>query len=379
MFGYRRASFRRAAALLASIRDEPGNVKAIYELQELLIAEVTLAEGRVRESKALAKADRARRSSFEARARGHRLSIYYWKAFGDAIAFLHCDRFALKHLYYNTHNLGVRQDAGFISGSAGFEQELKALKGLLDIGIPSVLCDLTNTIRYGDVSILVGNDPVVVEVKSSRTRDRRRSRQLQKLKMLSEFYKTDVSHGLRGLDTVHRVEIGSEARSFEGEFNECIEAAYERGYAVDAPEPGVRYLAIRGDVELDDVFGEVDLEEPWLFSLNEAKRERAWAPYYPFTLLIRSERALYDFLLGRLFLIVVLDVAVIKDQVRGMGWSVEVETEADYAVQASRNGGQERAGLGTNALARVAFEALSLRWVVEEGIRGLEDPVGLND
>ena len=225
--------------------------------------------------------------------------------------------------------------------------------------------------------LLVGDDPVVVEVKSSGTRDRRRSRQARKLKTLNEFYKTDVSHGLRGLPTVRRVETRSEARSFEDEFNECIEAAYERGYAVNAPEPGVRYLAIWGDVELADVFGEVDLDEPWLFSLNEAKRERAWAPYYPCTLLIRSERALYDFLLGRLFLMVVLDVAVMKDLVRAMGWKVKVDAEADYPLQATRNGGEEKAGLARNALARVAFEALSLKWVVEEGIGGFEDVVDL--
>ena len=373
MFGYRRASFRRAVALLASIRDEPGNVEAIYELQKLLIAEVTLAEGRVRDSKGLAKNDAMRRSRFEARARAHRQSIYYWKAFGDAIAFLHCDRFALKHVYYNTDNLGVKQDGGFISGAAGFEQELEALRGVLDAGIPGVLCDLTNTIRYGDVCLLAGNDPVVVEVKSSATRDRRRSRQIRRLKTLREFYENDIAHGLRGLGTVFRVETRSEPRSFEHEFNACIEAAYERGYAVIGPEPGVRYVAVTGDVEEGKVFREVDLEEPWLFSLNEAKMERGWSPYYPFALLIRSERALYDFLLGRLLLFVVLDVAVMKELAQSMGWTtVEVDAEADYSLQVARNRGKEKAGLAKSALARAAFEAVSLRWLVEEGLGGFE-------
>ena len=115
------------------------------------------------------------------------------------------------------------------------------------------------------------------------------------------------------------------------------------------------------------------LTEPWLFSLNEAKRNRAWSPYYPFTLLIQSERALYDFMLGRLFVMVLLDVAVIKDLVRMLGWLPKVDVESDYPLWASRDGGEEQAGLSRHVLARAAMEALSLKWVVEEGIRGFED------
>ena len=372
VFGYRRSSYRRAAGMLAVLRADPGNAETLYELQELLIAEITLAEGRVRDSKALAGSDAGRRSHFERRARAHQRSIYAWKAFGDAIAFLHCDRFALKHVYYNTHNLGARQDAGFISGSAGFAREFDVLRELLDAGIPSVLCDLTNTSRYGDVCVLAQDDPVLVEVKSSGTRDRRRARQAKRLKTLQEFYRSDVSRGLRGLPVVHRVAVGSEAVSLEDEFNACIEAAYRDGHAARTPEPGVRYVAIREAVDPAEAFRGLAMAEPWAFALNEAKRECAWAPHYPFTLLIRSERALYDFLLGRLLLYVLLDVAVVKDLARGLGWAAEFDAEADYPLQAWRGDG-ETVRLARGALARAAFEALSLKWVVEAGIGGFDD------
>ena len=362
--------------MLSTLRNQQADVTTLFDLQKLLIAEVTLAEGRVRENKALAEVECGKRSRyFKTRVEAHRQSIYYWKAFGDAIAFLYCDRFALKHVYYNTHNVNIRQDGGFISGSAGHEQELEALRRLLDSGCPCVLCDLTNTIRYGDICVLVGDDPTIIEVKSSGTRDRRRTRQLRKMRTLQEFYETDVSHGLRGFSTVHRVATRSGPRSFEVEFNQCIDESYERGYALKSPEPGVCYVATSGDVRLEDVFEQVNLAEPWLFSLNEAKRNRAWAPYYPFTLLIRSERALYDFMLGRLFVMVLLDVAVMKGLVRAMGWTPKFDVESDYPLQASRNGGEEQAELSGHVLARAAMEALSLRWVFEEGIRGLEDGV----
>lgn len=375
MFGYRRASFGKAAAMLSTIRKQPGDVRTLFHLQELLIAEIKLAERRVRENKALAKAEGGEKSEFfETRAQAHRQSIYYWKAFGDAVAFLYCDRFALKHLYYNTHNLNVRQDGGFISGSEGFEQEFIALQKLLETGCPAVLCDLTNTIRYGDICVLIGDDPIVIEVKSSNSKDQRQARQKRNIQTLRQFYETDISHGLRGCSTVHRVPVQSAPKSFDEALNQCIAESYREGYALKSPEPGVCYVSISRKVEVKDVLEQANLVDPWIFNLNEVKRERAWSPYYPFTLLIQSEQALYNFIMGRLFLVVLLDMAVMKDLVRSMGWTPKLDMGSPYPLWATRNGAsEEQAGISEHLLARAAIEALSLRWVVEEGIRGFED------
>ena len=375
MFGYRRASFGKAVAMLSTIRNHPHDLKTLLRLQELLIAEIMLAEERVKENKGFAKAERGEKSAYiEKRAQAHRQSIYYWKAFGDAIAFLYNDRFALKHVYYNTHNLNVRQDAGFISGAKGFEQEFIILKTLLDRGCPGVLCELTNTIRYGDICLLIDNDPKVIEVKSSKTKDRRQARQKRKMQTLREFYETDISHGLRGLPTVHRLSVKNSPKSFEAELNQCIDESYKEGYALKSPEPGVCYVAISRKVEVKDVFEQVNLVEPWVFSLTGAKMNRDWSPYYPFTLLIRSEHALYDFMMGRLHLIVFLDVAVMKDLIRSKGWTPRLEEGSPYPLWAIKNGAnEEQAGFSQHFLARAAMETVSLRWVVEEGIRGFED------
>ena len=378
MFGYRRGSFHKAVAMLSTIRKQPHDLKTLFCLQELLISEIVLAEGRVQENKALANKERGKKSVyFETRAQAHRQSIYYWKAFGDAIAFLYSDRFALKHVYYNTHNMKVRQDGGFISGSEGFEQELVTLRRLLDAGYACVLCDLTNTIRYGDICILIETDPIIIEVKSSKTRNRRQTRQMRNIRTLRQFYETDISHGLRGFSTSHRVAMRSVPKSFDTEFNQCIDESYREGYALKSPEPGVCYVAVSGDVKVKDIFEQINLVEPWLFTLNEMKTNRAWSPYYPFTLLIRSEHALYDFIIGRLFLMVLLDVAVMKELVHAMDWTPKLNMESDYPLWASKNGGEEQARISKHLLARTALEGLSLKWVVEEGIRAFEDSTHL--
>ena len=140
MIGYRRNSFHKAAAMLLTIRNELTDLKTLFSLQKLLITEITLAEQRVQENKARSNSERGKQSAYyKRRAQAYRQSIYYWKAFGDAIAFIYCDRFALKHVYYNTHNTNAKQDGGFISGSTGFEQEFDTLQNLLDRGIPCVL------------------------------------------------------------------------------------------------------------------------------------------------------------------------------------------------------------------------------------------------
>ena len=132
MVGYRRHSFNQALGMLSAIRSDPTDLTSLRGLQELLISEITLAERRVRDNKERARiAHDSKPEHFSARAKSLQNAIYYWKMFGDAVAFTYVDRFALKHVHYNVHNLRSKQNAGFLSGSAGFEREVEVLRGLL--------------------------------------------------------------------------------------------------------------------------------------------------------------------------------------------------------------------------------------------------------
>ena len=287
--------------MLSAIRANRDDLEALLCLQELLISEITMAEERVHDNKERARIDHeGKRQFFNRRAKSLQESIFHWKMFGDAVAFLYIDRFALKHVYYNTHNPNPKQDAGFIRGSVGFEREVEGVRYLLDAGCPCLLTDLTNTIRYGDICVLHGPDPILIEVKSSKVKDRRLGRQRKNLKILSEFYRTDELDGLRGFPRLRRTAIRIECKTFESEFNQCIHAAYDKGHALISPEDGVYYVAVVGSgTPISNVFQQVKAREPWVFVLNALKSDQMWAPYYPFTLLIETGRALYDFILGR--------------------------------------------------------------------------------
>ena len=374
MFGYRRNAFKKAVALLSAIRHDPRDLQALLGLQDLLISEIVLAEGRIREYRERATVENdGRPEYYHTRLQSLRKTIYYWKMFGDAIAFLYVDRLALKHVFYNTHNMNPKQSSGFISGSVGFSRETEILNSLIKCGCPCILTDLTNTIRYGDICLLDAPDPYLIEVKSSRTKDRRRNRQRDKLQELGEFYQTDSLAGLRGFPIVHRVATHTKYVVHCEEFNKCIYHAYDGGHAIVSPEEGVYYIAIvETKTSIMDIFQQVQPNSPWVIYLNSMKSDENWAPYSPFTLLIESGSALYDFLLGRLHLIVLLDTAVMEKRIVEMGYSPRVNMEDEYPVRIQMAGAQDEVRIARHLLLRAALEALSLKWILRSAIAGFE-------
>ena len=374
MFGYRRHAFKRAVSFLSTIRHDRVDLEALKGLQNLLVSEITLAESRIRECRDETRVISARRPEYyHCRIRSLQKTIYYWKTFGDAIAFLYLDRFALKHVFYNTHNVNPKQSPGFISGSAGFFQEAETLDNLISCGFPCVLTDLTNTIRYGDICLLTESDPVLLEVKSSETRDRRRSRQRNRLRSLGEFYHTDKLAGFRGFPIVHRVASHTKYDAYLPEFNQCISRAYDNGYAIVTPEQGVHYIAVtQTETPISNILHQVEPREPWIIHLNAIKSEGNWAPYFPFTLLIESEQALYDFLLGRLHLTVVLEVATMEKRIVEMGYRPVVNMEDDYPLRLHKAGVDDEVRIARHLLLRVALEAMSVTWVLRAAVVGSE-------
>ena len=221
--------------------------------------------------------------------------------------------------------------------------------------------------------MLFGRDPILIEVKSSKTKSRRISRQIKNLKKLSEFYRTDQSDDFRGGPGVRRVESQTEPEIFETEFNQCINKAYDNGYAIISPEEGVYYITISNyDVPIKEIFKQVNLNRPWVVFLNTLKSDQSWAPYYPFTLLIESEKALYDFILGRLFIIVIMDTEVMRKRVIEVGYTPEIVPESDYPIRAKKNGAEGEVRISEHILLRAALEAVSLKWIIHSSLEGFE-------
>lgn len=232
--------------------------------------------------------------------------LFFWRCFGDGIAFIYINKLALKQMLYNTHEYSVKEAAGAILGKAGLRKEWSILKLIISREVPAVLSDLTNTIRHGDICVLIGPDPIPVEVKTSKNRNARVDRQIASMTALTQFLNTDVATNFRGLDQVARIEVpGSEASHVDA-MNDCIADSRDSGFAANSPERGLTYLAVRSS-EAASRLAQYMKPRTIVTVLNEAKTEGQWMPYFPFVLSIRRKEDLYDFMNGDMTLMVLLE------------------------------------------------------------------------
>lgn len=391
----RRASFERAHALLQELRTvraatlesayaTPNQLRPLRSLQALLIKEITRAERKTRRSKLILKSLDASGAPEAAAAISKRIEeyrhlAYVWRCFGDAVAFLFLDKFGLKQTFFSTHNMHAKQDAGFLADKAGLSREWSELEAWLDRGVPALLSDLTNTIRHGDLCLMLASDPILIEVKSGEI-DRRGRRQQMSINQLAEFFATDKINGLRGLGELRRVTHPVPEVVYVDHLNECIASALSRGAAWCSPEEGLYYVAITdSSINVEHFLSQLNLAQPMVFSLNEVKAHRGWSPYSPFTLSIRDEEALFRFIWGDVYLLVLYEPAALRTLAEARGFEIEFQFDEDYALEITRPGQEGKIGLASQMLHRLAFDFTSPAWLLHTTLAQFESATRPHD
>jgi hypothetical protein len=287
---------------------------------------------------------------------------------GDAIACHYSDKYSLKQLLYHSNNSGVKQSAGFLSDKIGFEAELQVLIEHLQKNIACILCDLTNTIRHGDICLFYGNDPRLIEVKSAKGLNKRGRKQRNSLNQLHEFFENDFAITLRGLSNVYRVSpINSEVLHFEA-FNDCLERALKNGSALESPEEGLWYLAVSdSEASLSDLVAKINGKRVVIHSWNERKTRGTWPPFYPYMLSIRSLDTLYAFLHGDLYICVAYDQHALSIIAERAGYQVKFEDEGSDSGATFLKLGSEKiySKISEQMLSRIAYDLTSPAWLIE--------------
>lgn len=298
--------------------------------------------------------------------------IYIWKCIGDGIAYAYIDPFSLKHAFFDTVSEDPKQSSGFISGKTGLTNELALLLNALDHNVPAVLSDATNVIRYGDICLLGGSDPVPIEVKSRSRVNQRGKRQAAKLEQLETFLQNDYAEGFRGGPHVARREIEVAYRDCTDSLNQCIAEAMEKGHCVAFPEQGLAYIAIWGSADIPEIFEKVNFSKPVLVMLNQDKTDQNWAPYLPFVLSIRNIKHLYQFVVGNLNLMVVFDAAAVCDAINPPGWTVSFVEDERFALVFEHAETGCVAATSRQFVMRLAFEFMSLEWFGQQESASLQ-------
>ncbi len=370
-------------ALLRHIEADKDDIAAVSRCNHLILREILHSEAAIlrhrerrreltralkidRPSKASATALRTRLKRIRGYIRAQEDAVFIWKCFGDALAFLFLDKFSIKHAFFELDKRGIKRGPGMLTGKSGLNGELAYFAHLIAEGIPAVLCDITNILRYGDVCMLGASDPQLIEVKSSDRLSQRAKRQIKKLKQLHGFLADDYADDFRGSDSsVTRMQLTSAERTNLDQLNVCIRRAKEYGHAVEQPEPGVTYLATYGHSDFDAILGNAVSNAKFVFLLNSYKNDHAWSPYTPFLLTIRDAEHVLDFVEGRLYLIVFIDPQPLCDALADVGWDARFRNRPDYAIQCIHRPSRAFMGISNEFVSRVGYEFVSLAWIAE--------------
>ncbi len=386
MLGYRKRSFARAHGLLKSLLSNPDDLSTLRELQQLLVQEIIRTERKGREIRSDLKAiqrdggivGQERAGALRNRLENVRQVAYIWRCFGDAIAFSYMDKFALKQCFYSSHSTNPKQGAGFLLDKVGFASEIALVEMALQEKVPAILTDITTTIRYGDVCLMGGSDPYLIEVKSSKKKlDRRGKRQQKDLEHLRELFETDKVEMLRGMGPARRVAMEKAEINYIDQLQLSIAAALKDGHSVTQPEAGLYYVVFAGGATpITEVLNSLSFKSPWFFSLNMMKNQQAWSPYLPFTLSIRERDQLWGFIRGDIFILVALDF----EQLRTI--AIEAGTPAwldlnneNYPLHIEIPGMEKPAQVSSHLLTRIGLEFVSPRWLVQNSIDSMKKVV----
>ncbi len=376
---------------LDGIDPESSNLQPLLDFQLYLIKQIVRDEKRLkrrkdelvalkrglrdkglgkREAKAVKGLIKRRKESIA----GNKYLLYLWRCFGDGLVFKFISKWNLNRFLCEADSAEIKQASGNIGGKDGLEQELAFLIDVIKNNVPAVLCDLTNVIRHGDLCLLGASDPAVIEVKSSKNRNKRVERQLESIRKIHKYLEEDVGE-VGGVEGMKRVELHDEERHHGKAFNKALDLSKDRPYVKLNPEKGLHYIVLNTDHEKD--FDEVfkGLEKPVMYMLNEAKTEQRWDNYYPFVLSIKDPTNLYRFIAGDVYVLVAISSVVLKDMASDIGYDLEVSDNVAFIFSKPIDGCDEpfRSIVSEHFSGRLGLEFMTLEWFFENEKKLLGD------
>lgn len=393
----KRRSFKSLKALLEKLRSDPfGGVGLLLRVQSQLTSHILRTEKglkilkderlrvlrlrKIRPSRERSEVLKKRVTRLEQGIEQGKHLLWIWRCFGDAIPFIYHDKHALKHMLYSVEDYSVKQSAGALFGNRGRRLETKIMQTLCKKGIPAMLCDLTNTLRHGDVCVMVGADPFPIEVKSSANRNARTVRQAGNLSSLHAFFSEDGASNFRGVERVERRETPM-AETYAADLNRCLDDSRQTLWAIARPEDGLTYLALRRGADFGRIgIGETEKigEYPTALEWNHAIESERWMPYYPFTLTVDRASDLVALLEGRLVVIVTLDAHAVMRRFADLRFIAEFVNDEQIEFTVRRPGtsidrGDAACGISTHLVRRVQFECEPIANLINSAVNFIEE------
>jgi hypothetical protein len=385
MLGRHRSQIILYSEQLQRLQDAPHNLKLLESLQLSLLQSLKRTERRIAairnlrtelkrvfHTKRLSKADASRAKvsirTYDSKIKDYRWLLSIWRSFGDGIAFIYLDKWAIKPLLYNIENPDAKNPPGSVLGKSGQRKELSALRRILATGAPALLTDITNCIRHGDVCLLHGPDPILLEVKSSKNTNARTDRQASSINSIHRYLATDEARNVRGVEHMRRVALTSREVHYRALFDPVISGALAEGSYSVTPEPAIRLVALTSvqEAALNQAFDGFIPSE--IFLLNELKNENLWGVYFPYTLAIRKPENLFAFLNGDIYLIVAFSQAAVAVAAKRRALALSESKDSVWPIQLdwlpNKSKDPAYVRMSSHFIGRMACELLSWKWIL---------------
>lgn len=298
------------------------------------------------------------------------LSILYKEAIkrlreiGDSLAFAYFSKHDLKSLCW-------KQSAGFISGKEGLQNELAKLNSIFESGGFAILNDITNSLRYGDITVDDNGRPCLLEIKSSSNKNERIIRQQQDIEKRMEMLNNDYLEKFLGTDKkFQRVYIKRAEINYREELQMLIDEAIINGRVVKEMEEGLVYsidYKPKNFENLEDILR--TMKKPKVFYLNMMKNINE--NYTPFPMIIKNNDYLMEFYSGNLLISIFVDLEVIKRKIEEKGYLFYINEDGEFVITFELNGENISMNTSTYHIWRIGREFLSLDWFID----GIENVV----
>lgn len=290
--------------------------------------------------------------------KGFKILIKSVKEIVDGIAFSIFNQSDLKMLCY-------KQSAGFIGGKTGIRKELEILSKVFDDDGVAILNDLTNAIRFGDITIYNNGLPNLVEIKTSNLKNKRIERQRAELEEKLHIINNDEIDNFLNLNKKFlRVYSSNPMIDYRQELINLIQRSYRDGFCHQVVEDGLHYIANYHEMHQEKFKTVIDsIENLHVYYVNGMKYGEK-NNYTPFRVIFNNERIRNDFFNGEILLSVLLDVDVLLKLISDYGYRANYYENKNLEVYFVHNGEEVKMIVDSYNLFRLGREFISLKWFV---------------
>jgi hypothetical protein len=391
MLSYYKSSLILLFTKVHELNKFPRNFALCFEIQETLIRKITYVEQKIRKLKSKVELDRKSlrtkrktpltkgESTFlkneievvRYKIGEYQYLIYIYKCIGDAIAYTYINKWDIKPM-------SMKESPGFISGKKGSRLERKVFRSSYEFKQPIILNDLTNCLRYGDITVPKDGTFLLIEMKSGKKKnlDNRSKKQIEKLENIGNYFINDYTQNLYNKQgNFFRVDMFSEEKSCVKKLNKIIENALDKGFSYSKIEDGLFCFAttnyskemiskvIPDERHSDEMFAT-------LINLSNFKG------YYPIILTIKNPLAVYKFFQDSLSILVFIDMKLLKKKLDEVEIIAEF-TNDDYCLKLThkkaKNPEAEYQKYSMHFFNRIFNEFLSLEWFIDEISQGFKN------